>query len=223
MTAAVRSRGQVLSMTRAIGVIPVIRASSADIALRVIEALLSAGLPVAEVTMTVPNAIDAIEAASRRFGGDVLIAAGTVTDGATAQRAIDAGAEMVVSPCLVEEVIDVARRNDVAVMPGALTPTEILAAVKAGADLVKVFPASSVGGASYLRALRGPFPDLALVPTGGVTLDNVGEFFRAGAAAVGVGGELVSRELLDKGDYAAIAAMAARFVAAVTDARRKPA
>lgn len=223
MTAAVRSRGQVLSMTRAIGIIPVIRASSADIALRVIEALLSAGLPVAEVTMTVPNAIDAIEAASRRFGGDVLIAAGTVTDGATAQRAIDAGAEMVVSPCLVEEVIDVARRNDVAVMPGALTPTEILAAVKAGADLVKVFPASSVGGASYLRALRGPFPDLALVPTGGVTLDNVGEFFRAGAAAVGVGGELVSRELLDKGDYAAIAAMAARFVAAVTDARRKPA
>ena len=221
MTAALRSRGQVLAMTRAIGIIPVIRASSADIALRVIEALLSAGLPVAEVTMTVPNAIDAIDAASRRFGGDVLIAAGTVTDGATAQRAIDAGAEMIVSPCLVDEVIDVARRNDVAVMPGALTPTEILAAVKAGADLVKVFPASSVGGASYLRALRGPFPDLALVPTGGVTLDNVGEFFRAGAAAVGVGGELVSRELLDKGDYAAITAMAARFVAAVTDARRK--
>ena len=210
-------------MTRAIGIIPVIRASSADIALRVIEALLSAGLPVAEVTMTVPNAIDAIAAASRRFGGDVLIAAGTVTDGATAQRAIDAGAEMIVSPCLVDEVIDVARRNDVAVMPGALTPTEILAAARSGADLVKVFPASSVGGASYLRALRGPFPDLALVPTGGVTLDNVGEFFRAGAAAVGVGGELVSRELLDKGDYAAIAAMAARFVAAVTDARRKPA
>jgi 2-dehydro-3-deoxyphosphogluconate aldolase / (4S)-4-hydroxy-2-oxoglutarate aldolase len=222
MTAVRRSRGAVLSMARRIGIIPVIRAGSADIVLRVIDALLSAGLPVAEVTMTVPNAIDAIAAASRRFGGDVLIAAGTVTDGATTQRAIDAGAEMIVSPCLVDDVIDVARRNDVAVAPGALTPTEILTAVSAGADLVKVFPASSVGGASYLRALRGPFPDLALVPTGGVTLDNLGDFFRAGAVAVGVGGELVSRELLDRGDYAAIGAIAARFVAAVADARRKP-
>jgi 2-dehydro-3-deoxyphosphogluconate aldolase/(4S)-4-hydroxy-2-oxoglutarate aldolase len=151
----------------------------------------------------------------------VLLAAGTVTDGATARRAIDAGAEMIVSPCLVTEVIDVARSQEVAVVSGALTPTEILSAVMAGADLVKVFPASSVGGPAYLRALRGPFPDLELVPTGGVTLDNGGDFFRAGAVAVGVGGELVSRELLDKGDYAGIAAMAARFVAAVAVARGK--
>jgi 2-dehydro-3-deoxyphosphogluconate aldolase / (4S)-4-hydroxy-2-oxoglutarate aldolase len=221
MTAAPRQRADVLSMARTIGIIPVIRASSADTAIRVIEALVSAGLPVAEVTMTVPNAIEAIAAASRRFGGDVLIAAGTVTDGATARRAIDAGAEMIVSPCLVNEVIEVARSHDVAVVSGALTPTEILAAVTAGADLVKVFPANSVGGPAYLRALRGPFPDLQLVPTGGVTLDNVGDFFRAGAVAVGVGGELVSRELLDKGDYAAIAAMAARFILAVAAARRK--
>jgi 2-dehydro-3-deoxyphosphogluconate aldolase / (4S)-4-hydroxy-2-oxoglutarate aldolase len=223
MTAVVRSRDQVLSMTRAIGIIPVIRASSADIVLRVIDALQAAGLPVAEVTMTVPNAIAVIGAASRRFGGNVLIAAGTITDANTAQRAIDAGAEMIVSPCLVEEVIEVARRSGVAMMPGALTPTEILTAARSGADLVKVFPASSVGGASYLRALRGPFPDLALVPTGGVTLENVGDFFRAGASAVGIGGELVSRELLDKGDYAAITAIASRFVAAVADVRRKPA
>jgi 2-dehydro-3-deoxyphosphogluconate aldolase / (4S)-4-hydroxy-2-oxoglutarate aldolase len=221
MTAALRQRHDVLSMARTIGIIPVIRASSADAAMRVIEALISGGLPVAEVTMTVPNAIEAIAAASRRFGGDVLLAAGTVTDGATARRAIDAGAEMIVSPCLVKEVIEVARSNDIAVVSGALTPTEILAALMAGADLVKVFPANSVGGPAYLRALRGPFPDLELVPTGGVTLDNVGDFFRAGAAAVGVGGELVSRELLDKGDYAAITAMAARFVAAVAAARRK--
>jgi 2-dehydro-3-deoxyphosphogluconate aldolase/(4S)-4-hydroxy-2-oxoglutarate aldolase len=221
MTAALRQRHDVLSMVRTIGIIPVIRASSADAAIRVIEALISGGLPVAEVTMTVPNAIEAIAAASRRFGGDVLLAAGTVTDGATARRAIDAGAEMIVSPCLVKEVIEVARNNDVAVVSGALTPTEILAAVMAGADLVKVFPANSFGGPAYLRALRGPFPDFELVPTGGVTLDNVGDFFRAGAAAVGVGGELVSRELLDKGDYAAITAMAARFVAAVAAARQK--
>lgn len=217
-----RQRDDVLSMVRDIGIIPVIRATSADSALRVIEALVAAGLPVAEVTMSVPNAIEAIAAASRRFGRDVLLAAGTVTDGSTAQRAIDAGAEMIVSPCLVDTVIEVARRNAIAVMPGALTPTEILAAVRLGADLVKVFPASSVGGASFLRALRGPFPDLALVPTGGVTLENLGEFLRAGAVAVGVGGELASRELLDRGDYAAMTAMAARFVAAVADARQKP-
>ena len=223
MTAAARSRTDVLAMVRTIGIIPVIRAPSPDSALRVIDALQSAGLLVAEVTMSVPNAIGAIAAASRRFGGNVLIAAGTVTDGATAQRAIDAGAEMIVSPCLVEEVIDVARQHGVAVMPGALTPTEILNAARSGADFVKVFPASSVGGVAYLRALRGPFPELALVPTGGVTLDNAGEFIRAGAVAVGVGGELVSRQLLDTGDYAAITTMAARFVAAVTDARREPA
>jgi 2-dehydro-3-deoxyphosphogluconate aldolase/(4S)-4-hydroxy-2-oxoglutarate aldolase len=222
MTAARRQRADVLSMARTIGIIPVIRASSADAAMRVIEALVSAGLPVAEVTMTVPNAIEAIAAASRRFGSDVLIAAGTITDGATARRAIEAGAEMIVSPCLVTEVIDVAKSKDVAVVSGALTPTEILAAVTAGADLVKVFPANSVGGPAYLRALRGPFPDLQLVPTGGVTLDNVGDFFRAGAVAVGVGGELVSRELLDKGDYAAISGVAARFVAAAAAARQKP-
>ena len=221
MTAARRQRGDVLSMARTIGIIPVIRAGSADAALRVIEALVSAGLPIAEITMTVPNAIDAIAATSRRFGRDVLIAAGTVTDGATARRAIEAGAEMIVSPCLLTEVIEVARGLDVAVVAGALTPTEILAAVTAGADLVKVFPANSVGGPSYLRALRGPFPDLQLVPTGGVTLDNVGDFFRAGAVAVGVGGELVSRDLLDKGDYAAITRVAAQFVLAVAAARQK--
>ncbi len=219
MTIAARSRDRVLAAVRAAGIIPVIRADSPDVAMRVVEALAAAGLPVAEITMTVPGAIDAIAAASRRFGSEVVIAAGTVTDAVTAQRAIDAGAEMIVSPCLVDDVIGLAARRQVAVMPGALTPTEIVTAVQAGADLVKVFPASSVGGPAYLRSLRGPFPDLSVVPTGGVTLDNIAEYFRAGAAAVGVGGELVSRELLAAGDFKGIGELATRFVRAAAAGR----
>lgn len=219
MTAAVRSRDQAVAMIRSVGIIPVIRASSPDVALSVVEALARAALTIVEITMTVPSAIDAIGTTVRRYGDDVLVAAGTITDSATAQRAIDAGARVIVSPCLVTEVIETAKRNDVVVIPGALTPTEVFAAVSAGADLVKIFPAQSVGGPAYLRALRGPFPDLALVPTGGVTLENIGDFFRAGATAVGVGGELVTRELLYRGDYEGIGALAGQFMRALAVAR----
>jgi 2-dehydro-3-deoxyphosphogluconate aldolase/(4S)-4-hydroxy-2-oxoglutarate aldolase len=180
---------------------------------------MQAGLNVAEITMTVPNAIDAIASVAKRFGNKVLVGAGTVTDADTARRAVDAGAEFIVSPCLVPEVIDAARRADVAVLPGALTPTEVLQAFRLGGDMVKVFPAQSVGGAAYLRALRGPFPDIPLVPTGGVTLDNVREMFGAGAAAVGVGSEMISKDALARRDYAAIGALAAQFVAAARQAR----
>lgn len=204
---------------REVGIIPVIRAPSADAAVAVAEALLAAGLTVAEITMTVPNAIDAIGAVARRFPGAVLLGAGTVTDAETVKRAVDAGAEFIVSPCVVPGVIDAARRAGVAVLPGALTPSEVFEAFRLGGDMVKVFPAQSVGGAAYLRALRGPFPDIPLVPTGGVTLDNLGELFQAGAAAVGVGTELVSKDALARGDYAAIGALAKQFLAAVRQAR----
>jgi 2-dehydro-3-deoxyphosphogluconate aldolase / (4S)-4-hydroxy-2-oxoglutarate aldolase len=214
-----RSRPSVISALREVGIIPVIRAPSADAAIAVVEALAQAGLAVAEITMTVPNAIDAIASVSKRFGNKVLVGAGTVTDADTARRAVDAGAEFVVSPCLVPEVIDAARRADVAMLPGALTPTEVLAAFRLGGDMVKVFPAQSVGGASYLRALRGPFPDIPLVPTGGVTLGNLREMFGAGAAAVGVGTELISKDALVRRDYAAISALAAQFLAAAREAR----
>lgn len=198
-----------------------IRAPSADAAVAVVEALLQAGLTVAEITMTVPNAIDAIGSLTKRFANKVLIGAGTVTDAETARRAVDAGAGFIVTPCLVPEVIDAARRADVAVLPGALTPTEVFEAFRLGGDMVKVFPAQSVGGAAYLRALRGPFPDIPLVPTGGVTLDNVREMFDAGAAAVGVGSELISKDALARRDYAAIGALAAQFLAAVRQARAR--
>ena len=208
-----------VSALREVGIIPVIRAPSADAAVAVVEALLKAGLTVAEITMTVPNAIDAIAAVAKRFPNQVLIGAGTVTDADTARRAVDAGAEFIVTPCLVPEVIDAGRRADVAVLPGALTPTEVLEAFRLGGDMVKVFPAQSVGGAAYLRALRGPFPEIPLVPTGGVTLDNVREMFGAGAVAVGVGSELISKDALARRDYNAIGALASEFIAAVRSAR----
>ena len=198
-----------------------IRADSADAAVAVVETLIEAGLSVAEITMTVPDAIEAIASVSKRFGDKVLLGAGTVTDAKTVRRALDAGAKFIVSPCLVSEVIEAARRADVAVLPGALTPTEVFEAFRQGGDMVKVFPAQNAGGAAYLRALRGPFPDIPLVPTGGVTLDNVGEMFKAGAAAVGVGSEMISKDALARHDYAAIGALATRFLAAVRQARAR--
>lgn len=206
---------------RDVGIIPVIRAESADAAIAVVEALMEAGLTVAEITMTVPRAIDAIASVSKRFGDKVLLGAGTVTDAETVRRALDAGAEFIVSPCLVPEVIDAARRADVAVLPGALTPTEVFEAFRQGGDMVKVFPAQNVGGATYLRALRGPFPEIPLVPTGGVTLDNVAEMFNAGAAAVGVGSEMISKDALARRDYASIGALATRFLAAIRQAHAR--
>ena len=219
MTAKTRPRSAVVSVLREVGIIPVIRAPSADAAVAVVEALVQAGLTVAEITMTVPNAIDAIASVARRFADQVLVGAGTITDADTARRSVDAGAEFIVTPCLVPEVIDAARRADIAVLPGALTPTEVLNAFRLGGDMVKVFPAQSVGGAAYLRALRGPFPEIPLVPTGGVTLENVRDMFGAGAVAIGVGSELISRDALARRDYAAIGALASQFIAAVREAR----
>jgi len=208
-----------VSRLREIGIIPIVRAASADVAIPVAEALLQAGLPVVEITMTVPNAIDAIGGLAKRFRGRMLIGAGTVTDAETARRTMDAGAEFVVTPCLVPEVIEAANRAQVAVLPGALTPGEIFEAFRKGGDMVKIFPAQSVGGAAYVRALRGPFPGIPLVPTGGVTLENIAEMFKAGAAAVGVGTELISKEALARRDYAAIGALAEKFLVAVREAR----
>jgi 2-dehydro-3-deoxyphosphogluconate aldolase / (4S)-4-hydroxy-2-oxoglutarate aldolase len=216
-----RSRASVIATLREVGIIPVIRADTTDAAVAVVEALMEAGLIIAEITMTVPGAIEAIASVAKRFGSKVLVGAGTVTDAETVGRALDAGAEFIVSPCLVPKVIEAARRADVAVLPGALTPTEVFEAFRQGGDMVKVFPAQNVGGATYIRALRGPFPQIPLVPTGGVTLDNVGEMFKAGAVAVGVGSEMISKDALARHDYAAIGALATRFLEAVSQARAR--
>jgi 2-dehydro-3-deoxyphosphogluconate aldolase/(4S)-4-hydroxy-2-oxoglutarate aldolase len=202
-----------------VGIIPIIRAPTADVAVAVVEAILHAGIVVAEITMTVPNALDAMATVAKRFAGKVLLGAGTVTDAEIAKRAVDAGAEFVVTPCLVPEVIEAAHRADVAVLPGALTPGEIFEAFRLGGDLIKIFPIQSLGGAAYLRALRGPFPHIPLVPTGGVTLDNIDEMFQARAAAVGIGNQMIPKEALARRDYAEISSLARQFLAATREAR----
>jgi len=212
-------RDKTVATLREVGIIPIIRAASADVAVAVVEAVLHAGISVAEITMTVPNALDAMATVSKRFAGKVLLGAGTVTDAETARRAVDAGAQFVVTPCLVPEVIEAAHRADVAVLPGALTPGEIFEAFRLGGDLIKIFPIQSLGGAAYLRALRGPFPHIPLVPTGGVTLDNIDEMFQARAAAVGVGNQMIPKEALARRDYAEISSLARQFLYAAREAR----
>ncbi|HJY33495.1 MAG TPA: bifunctional 4-hydroxy-2-oxoglutarate aldolase/2-dehydro-3-deoxy-phosphogluconate aldolase [Vicinamibacterales bacterium] len=214
-----RQKQEVLAALRDGGIVPVIRADSADTALRIVDALVSGGIRTLEITMTVPDAIGAIKAVSDRFGSSVLLGAGTVTSRALAEGSLDAGAEFLVTPCVVPDVIAVAKERDVAVLPGAMTPTEVFTAWSAGGDIVKIFPASNVGGASYLKALKGPFPQIPLCPTGGVNLQTIGEFVKAGAAAVGVGGELVSKAAIDAGDYGKITELAKQYVSALSAAR----
>lgn len=217
-----RSRTGVLGLLRRGGIIPVIRAESADVALRIVEALIHGGIRTLEITMTVPDAVTAIRTVAGQFGPDVLLGAGTVTSAELAERSLEAGAEFLVTPCLVTDVIRLARDRDVAVLPGALTPTEVFTAWSAGGDLVKIFPASSVGGPSYVRALKGPFPQIPVCPTGGVSLQTIGDFVKAGADAVGIGGELVSKAAIAKGDFAAISDLARQYVDALSAARTQP-
>ena len=214
-----RQKQEVLAALREGGIVPVIRADSADTALRIVDALVAGGIRTLEITMTVPDAIGAIKAVSDRFGSSVLLGAGTVTSRALAEGSLDAGAEFLVTPCVVPDVIAVAKERDVAVLPGAMTPTEVFTAWSAGGDIVKIFPASNVGGASYLKALKGPFPQIPLCPTGGVNLQTIGEFVKAGAAAGGVGGELVSKAAIDAGDYGKITELAKQYVSALSAAR----
>ena len=214
-----RSKVLALDTLKAGGLVPVIRADSADVAVRVAEALVAGGIRTIEITMTVPEALSAIRLVASRFGGEILLGAGTVTDCVMALGALEAGAEFLVTPCLVPDVIAAAAEHDVAVLPGAMTPTEVFSAWRLGGDIVKVFPASHAGGASYLKALKGPFPQIELCPTGGVNLDTIAAFIEAGAVAVGVGGELVLKSALASGAYGRITVLAREYVEAVSRAR----
>jgi 2-dehydro-3-deoxyphosphogluconate aldolase / (4S)-4-hydroxy-2-oxoglutarate aldolase len=216
---AARSKLEVLAGIRAGTIIPVIRADSATTALAVVEALVEAGIRTLEITMTVPDALAAIAAVARRFGPGVVLGAGTVTTREAAEAALDAGAEFLVTPAVMPDVVAVARHREVAVLPGALTPTEVVAAWSAGGDIVKIFPASAVGGPAYLRALKGPFPEIPLCPTGGVNLQTIGEYVKAGADAVGIGGELVSKAAIARGDFGAITSLARQYIEALAAAR----
>lgn len=201
------------------GLIPVIRADSSEIAMRAIDAIRQGGISVLEITMTVPGAIRIIEDVARRFGGDAIVGAGTVLDSETARACILAGAQFIVSPALDLETISCCRRYSIPVMPGTMTPSEVVTAWKAGADLVKVFPASALGGPSYLKALKAPLPQVELVPTGGVSLKTAADFIKAGAAALGVGTDLVDTAALRAGDDRVITTRAKQFIEIVKAAR----
>jgi 2-dehydro-3-deoxyphosphogluconate aldolase / (4S)-4-hydroxy-2-oxoglutarate aldolase len=216
------TKSEVLKQIRETGLIPVVRADSSDLAIQAVGALKDGGLDVLEVTMTVPGAIEVIRALSGEYGADTLIGAGTVLDPETAQACIAAGASFIVSPALNEETIELCREQAVAVFPGALTPTEVVRAWTAGADAVKVFPAGAVGGASYLKALKAPLPQIELIPTGGVSLKTAADFLKAGAMALGVGADLVDIEALRRGDTALITERARQFLEIVKVTRNVP-
>src|SRR5262252_1957315 len=202
-----------------IGIIPVVRASSVEDANRAIEAICAGGIPVVEITMTVPNAISVIRELVQRHGGDVLIGAGTVTNAEQAESCVRAGAQFLVSPGLALSVLSVARVHNRLAIPGALTPTELMNAQEHGARLIKIFPCGNVGGPKYLKSLKAPFPHASLIPTGGVNASNAAEFMAAGAFALGVGADLVDATALRDGNLEKISAAARELVNAVATAR----
>jgi 2-dehydro-3-deoxyphosphogluconate aldolase / (4S)-4-hydroxy-2-oxoglutarate aldolase len=209
----------ILSFIKDIGIVPVIRTNSAESAVKAVDAIYRGGIRAAEITMTVPGAIRALEKVADAFGDKLVLGAGTVLDPETARACMLAGAEFFVTPNLRPSTIEMARRYSKVIMPGALTPTEVITAWEAGADIVKIFPAGNVGGAKYIKALKGPFPQIEMIPTGGVNLETAGEFLKAGACAVAVGAELVDAKSIKEERYDAIEAKARQFLDVVAKAR----
>ncbi len=210
---------EVLRRVAEVGLVPVVRASSAEEAMQVVEAIKAGGVPVLEITMTVPRAVKVIEQLADRYGSEVVVGAGTVLDPETARACILAGASFVVSPALNTATIELCRRYSIAVMPGALTPTEVVTAWQAGADVVKVFPCNALGGAKYLKSLKAPLPQVEMIPTGGVSLQTAAEFIEAGALALGVGADLVDTKAIRAGEAGKVTEAARAYVAAVRAAR----
>jgi len=213
------ARAEVVRRIEAAGIVPVIRAATPDLAARAARAVLAGGISVFEITMTVPDAPAVIRALVKELGDRAVVGAGTVLSAAAAHQCVDACAAFIVSPGFDPDTVTEAHARGVPAMPGALTPTEVIAAWNHGADLVKIFPVSAVGGAPYLRALRGPLPDVKLLPTGGINASNAAEYFKAGASAIGVGSELVDGKALAEGRDAVITERARELCAAVAAAR----
>jgi 2-dehydro-3-deoxyphosphogluconate aldolase/(4S)-4-hydroxy-2-oxoglutarate aldolase len=210
---------EIVSKIEEVKIIPVVRASSVEEANRAVQAICAGGIPIVEITMTVPNAVSVIrELAKNRH--DVVIGAGTVTDAEQAEACIQAGAQFLVSPGLALSVLAVAKAHDMLAIPGALTPTELMNAQEAGASLVKIFPCGNVGGAKYLKSLKAPFPQSRLIPTGGVNAANAAEFIAAGAFALGVGADLVDAKALREGNLEKITNAARELVTAIAAARK---
>ena len=201
------------------GIVPVIRASTARNALMAVDALYKGGISVVEITLTVPGAEKVIESLRKNFGAELLVGAGTVVDVEGAQRCLDAGAQFIISPGFDAATVEFVKSQEIVMIAAALTPTEIMAAWKSGADLIKVFPCNAVGGPTYIKSLKGPFPEIPLIPTGGVNLETAADFIGAGSAALGVGSELVPASALDSGKPAVIAELAMQFLEIVREAR----
>ena len=219
MNRSVRSsRAAVTEAIERLGVVAVIRLKDATLLRAIVDALAIGGVQALEVTMTTPRAIELISDIAPTLPDGFLIGAGTVLDAATARQAIEAGAQFVVSPVLRPTIIDECHRHDVAMIPGCFSPTEILDAVDAGADIVKVFPATSLGP-GFFKDLRGPFPDVKLMPTGGVTVENAGEWIRAGAAAVGIGSALLPADAIAARRFDKVTDSAKRIMATLKAAR----
>lgn len=213
------TKEKILGAMLEIGIVPVVRTNSAESAIKAIEAIYNGGIRAAEITMTVPGAIKALEKVADQFGDKIVLGAGTVLDPETARICMLAGAQFFVTPALDVATIQMAQKYSKPIMPGALTPTEVLTAWKSGADIVKVFPAGNVGGPKYIKALKGPFPHIEMIPTGGVNLETAGEFLKAGACAVAVGGELVDAKTIKEGNYSVFEERAKQYLAVVQKAR----
>lgn len=209
----------ILSAIREIGIVPVVRTPTADSAFKAIEAIYAGGIRAAEVTMTVPGAVKVLEKLADRFGDKMVLGAGTVLDPETCRICMLAGAEFFVTPSLNLATISMAQRYSKPICPGALTPTEVLAAWQAGADIVKIFPCDNVGGARYIKALKGPFPQIEMIPTGGVSLATAGDFLKAGSCAVAVGGELVDAKTIKENKYEVFTDRSRQFLEVIAKAR----
>ncbi len=214
------SRSENLASIKACGVVAVLRADRPDALVQVAQAIGRGGIGAVEITMTTPGALDAIGECANRLGDEILLGAGTVLDPETARAAILAGAEYIVTPTLSPDVITLCRRYDKVIIPGALTPTEILTAWECGADIVKVFPATAVGP-RYFKDVKAPLPQIDLIPTGGVDLDNAGDFIRAGACAVAVGGNLIDKAAVAAGEWQLLTDTARKYVDTVRNARQE--
>jgi 2-dehydro-3-deoxyphosphogluconate aldolase/(4S)-4-hydroxy-2-oxoglutarate aldolase len=210
---------EILAFITEVGIVPIVRTSSAEGAIQAVEAIYNGGVRAAEVTMTVPGAIHVLEKLADRFGGKLILGAGTVLDPETARACMLAGAEFFVTPSLRLSTIEMAKRYSKVICPGALTPTEVLTAWEAGADMVKIFPCGNVGGPKYIKALKGPFPQIEMIPTGGVNLETAGDFLKAGACAVAVGSELVDAKTIKEGRFDIIENRARQYLAAIAKAR----
>jgi 2-dehydro-3-deoxyphosphogluconate aldolase/(4S)-4-hydroxy-2-oxoglutarate aldolase len=202
-----------------VGLIPVLRAKNEKQALTIVEAMIAGGVTVVEVTLTVPGAVGVIQALKKEYGENLLLGSGTVTTADEAEATIEAGAEFVVSPSFHPDVVERTKQLGKLSIPGSLTPTEVITAWRAGADYVKIFPCSAMGGAPYLKALLAPFPRLKLIPTGGVTVQTAESFLQAGARALGVGSDLVNLAAVDAGHPETITATAKAYLKILADFR----